>query len=752
VSLPVPEPTASTIPAELLDACAREPIHIPGGIQPHGMLWVLAPSDLRVLQASANAAERLPPAEGDPRLPAPERAEGGPALLDELRRWLDEGSDAAFLGRATLDGVACQVGAHRGPQGVLVELEPGPEPDEPARPPLYPQLQAFLGRIEVESELAVLGRLAADEVRRLTGFHRVMLYRFDEDWNGTVLAESGDGTLPSYLDLRFPASDIPAQARELYRRNRIRLICRSEYEPVPIMPALSPVDGQPLDLGLAALRSVSPVHLAYMRNMGTAASMSISLLVDGALWGLLSCHHAVPRHVGPQVRAACDFLGQVLALQLAARERHARASRRLAAKSLETELLARASREESFESGLVRNPSALLQLVDAHGAAVLKDNAVMVVGRTPDIEQIRGLAAWLKRRGDDPVFATDALPRVYGPAEDFADRGSGLLAVSISALHPDYILWFRPEVIHTVNWGGRPDKLGSSPAGPLHPRSSFERWAETVVHHARRWDGIEVDAAREFRHAIVEYVLRRAEERAALTQKLESSNKELETFSYSVSHDLRAPFRHIVGFAQLLASREKNLDEKSRHYLDAVVQAALSAGRLVDDLLNFSQLGRSSLDMGPVDMDKTVAEVLRGREFDLKDRSVVWQIDPLPPAWGDAALLRQVIGNLVDNALKYTRTRETARIAITAQVDERETAYAVADNGIGFDMAYADKLFGVFQRLHRMEDYEGSGIGLALTRRIVDRHGGRIDAQGAVDKGATFRFWLPNRPASGRTA
>ena len=184
-----------------------------------------------------------------------------------------------------------------------------------------------MDRIERTRELRSLCEEAALEIRRLTGFHRVMVYQFGPDWHGTVVAEDGDGSLPSYLDLRFPASDIPAQARALYRRNRLRLIPDAHYQPVPVLPALSPLDGQPLDLSDCALRSVSPVHLEYMRNMQTAASMSISILVDGELWGLVSCHHATPRVLGPLLRSGCDFIGQLLAMQIGARERR-RACRR----------------------------------------------------------------------------------------------------------------------------------------------------------------------------------------------------------------------------------------------------------------------------------------------------------------------------------------------------------------------------------------------------------------------------------------
>jgi light-regulated signal transduction histidine kinase (bacteriophytochrome) len=212
-----------------------------------------------------------------------------------------------------------------------------------------------------------------------------------------------------------------------------------------------------------------------------------------------------------------------------------------------------------------------------------------------------------------------------------------------------------------------------------------------------------------------------------------------------VSHDLRAPFRHIVGYTQLLREREQSLSEQSRHYLDSINEAATSAGQLVDDLLSFSQLGRTTLAVSPVDMHKLVQEIIRSVEPDIRGRHLEWRVQPLPATTGDARLIRQALYNLIDNALKYTRDRSPAIVEISGEQTRSECTYVVRDNGVGFDMAYVHKLFGVFQRLHRMEEFAGTGIGLALTRRIIERHGGWIEARGVVNEGAEFRFALPRR-------
>jgi PAS domain S-box-containing protein len=229
------------------------------------------------------------------------------------------------------------------------------------------------------------------------------------------------------------------------------------------------------------------------------------------------------------------------------------------------------------------------------------------------------------------------------------------------------------------------------------------------------------------------------------TSELETANKELEAFAYSVSHDLRAPLRHIDGYLQLLEKRVRSgLDEQSRHYMDTISGAAHKMGVLIDDLLSFSRMGRRAMSFKSVDLKALVGEVIREVEPDTAGRNITWHIEELPMVNGDAAMLRIVLGNLVANALKFTRPRQKAQIEIGSLGDKLfEVVIYVRDNGVGFDMAYADKLFGVFQRLHRAEEFEGTGIGLANARRIIARHGGRTWAQGELGQGATFFFSLP---------
>lgn len=735
--------------------CAQEPIHIPGSIQPHGLLFVVREPEFTIEQFSANA-RTTPGIDVNALQGGTIGSALGPAgtsLYGALQGVLGRiEANAEYILTVELAGTPYHAIAHRRDGLLILELERSTSKDQIRFSHVYTQITRFMTDPERGSGVQAATAFAAKEIRRITGFDRVLVYRFDVDWNGVVIAEDRNEELPSYLDLHFPASDIPPQARELYRLNRIRIIPDSEYIPIPVEPALNPRTGKPIDLSFSVLRSVSPIHVQYMKNMGTAASMSISVLRDGLLWGLISCHHHVPRMVPIEIRSACDIVSQILSSQLAAADHRADAEVRITLKSNQTKLLGYMAEEANFLEGVRNHPDELLAAANADSAAIIFGGECLLFGNTPNGDDVRALANWLQEvHKTEDIFATDSLPTFYPQALSFAGAGSGLLAASLSALHGNYVLWFRSEWQRTVKWGGDPRKQASGD-GALSPRHSFEMWKETVRGRSRPWTESERNSALDLRNALVRIVFRKAEEMAQLTDELRRSNQELEAFSYSVSHDLRAPFRHIVGFAELLAEREApTLSETAKRYIRTIVESAQFAGTLVDNLLSFSQIGRKSLHFSSIDTNKLVAEAKVSAEADPQDpsvspRRVVWQISEFPLISGDVFMLRLVFQNLISNALKYTRDRNPAKIEIGTQYEDGQIVFFVRDNGVGFDSQYAGKLFGVFQRLHKMEDFEGTGIGLANVRRIVTRHGGRTWAEGTPNQGATFYFSLPANP------
>jgi chemotaxis family two-component system sensor kinase Cph1 len=726
-----------------LSSCAQEPIRTPGAIQPYGLILVLDPRTLTVKERAVARAELLEQF-GDPLGQEIDTAFGGALATCRPALEVIAPDTTQFLGAHSIGGLGGHhVLAHRLGDDLIIELEE-PVPGEPGSlEDLYPAIRRFMGEIERVPTTRQMCELASVQIRELTGFDRALVYQFDPEWNGAVVAEDGNGVLPSYLDLRFPESDIPAQARALYRQNRVRLIADSNYQPVPLVRSAASADEAPTDLSPAMLRSVSPVHLQYMRNMGTGASMSVSLLREGALWGLISCHNEAPKRVPYHVRTACEFIGQILSLQIALKERAAVVEERIARRAIQVRLLGRMAGDQDFMAALGRDHQNLLSLTHSGGAAIVHRGECILHGECPSQDQVMQLVQWLTaqpQQGD--LFCTDRLPLDWKAADAFADVASGVLAISISQIHDSFVLWFRPEVVRTVRWGGDPRK--EETGQPLSPRTSFEGWKQTVRRQSLPWNDIDRDAALELRTAIVDIVLRKAEEMAALNEQLLRSNKELEAFSYSVSHDLRAPFRHIVGYSELLwASAGERLNDSEKRFLDTIVESAQSAGTLVDDLLSFSQMGRSTMGQIAMEMTALVEDVRHKLDMEYEGRTITWTIRDLPRVQADPGMLRLVWQNLLSNAIKFTRDTAHPSIEVGHSRTDTEHVFFVQDNGCGFDMRYVDKLFGVFQRLHHADEYEGTGIGLANVHRIITRHGGRTWAEGQLGVGAKFFFTIP---------
>ncbi|MGY1771047.1 SpoIIE family protein phosphatase [Blastococcus sp. SYSU D00813] len=473
---------------EALLRCADEPIAVPGAIQPHGALVAVTEPDLAVVLASANAAAVLG-AEVTGRTLADLL---GPADTARLRAGL--AGDLAEIDplRVDLAGGPVDLVVHRADGLLVTEWEPLTGAAE-AGPAWHRRLPSVLQRLSDTASLEELTAVLARDVRALTGFDRVMVYRFDREWNGEVVAEDRRDDLEPFLGLWYPAADIPAQARALYATNWLRLIPDAGYTRVPLEPAAVPGSGRPLDLSGAVLRSVSPVHLEYLANMGVVASMSVSLIDRGRLWGLIACHHyAGPRRPSYADRVAAEFLGRTASLLLHTKVAAGAQGDVVGVAQRSADLAAAVGRAgRTSLPALTEGPATVLDLLPAGGVAARLDGRLRLLGETPPAARVGPLVSALLE-ADVPV--TDALSRVLPDAADLAGTASGVLAVGLDG--GDFLAWFRPETPREVTWGGNPHKTQVTATGRLSPRRSFEAWTETVRGTARPWAEHEVATAR----------------------------------------------------------------------------------------------------------------------------------------------------------------------------------------------------------------------------------------------------------------
>jgi light-regulated signal transduction histidine kinase (bacteriophytochrome) len=744
-----------------LTDCDREPIHIPGNIQPHGVLMAFVEPELRPVSVSANI-EALVGLSPEAVLREPLSARMTAQSFADLTRLLAT-PDVAALNPLRMD-VLTTAGprpfngiVHRHDGLTFLELEPRRGGEQ--EPEFFRSIRAAIRRLQKATDLKTVCDIAAREVRRLAGFDRVKIYRFAKDWSGQVIAEDRVETIPSLYDFCFPASDIPAQSRALYTSNVIRIIPDIEYRPAPLVPDFNPVTGGPIDLSYAVLRSVSPVHLEYMVNMAVYGAMSVSIVRDGRLWGMISCHNTLPHFVSYEVRQACELIAQVLTWQITVAEETEIVNHNVQVRAMQNRMLHELGDERDLRQWLVRSGADMLALMSASGFALCGFDGITTFGATPSDQEILDLREWLARQDPRDLFETDSLSARYAEAAHYTHLASGVLAVPLGRVSSTLMLWFRPEQAQTITWGGDPHKpvrIGPH-GGRLQTRASFDAWREEVRGRSKPWRSHEVAAAIEIRDLVVDVILGNADALERANRELSRSNDELESFAYVAAHDLKEPLRHIEAFAGLL---KDSLSPEAKSRVSAMVDGIEASSRrlraLINDLAEYSRVGRDTRPFAPVSMDDLLAEVLADLKPVLNDTRTAITSESLPLALCDDGQVRQLLQNLISNAVKYRDAARPPRIAISGGWEAGPRAesaragdqpprvwIAVRDNGIGFDEKYCEQIFEPFQRLHGQDEYEGTGIGLAICRKIVQRHGGSIIAQSRPGMGSVFTFTLP---------
>ena len=735
---------------QLLANCADEPIRFPGAIQPHGVLLTLSEPELRIVQVSANVAS-LFNHQPEALLGQPLDTLLGTQPTDVVRQMAGQPSfiDAPPL-YVTLNGGQFEGLLHRH-QGVLVlEFEPHSEHFQPkSQNGRTSNLGKMLQRLQSAKTLQALYEISVSEIQAMTGYDRVLIYRFEEEGHGQVIAEASAPSMELFNGLFFPASDIPQQARELYRTNWLRIIPNADYEPVPLLPKLRPDTGQPLDLSFATLRSVSPIHCQYMKNMGVLSSMSISLMKGDKLWGLISCGNREPLHVPNDLRTTCQTIGQVLSLQISAMEALDISRQREEKVDALGELnQAMSNSSDAVFDGLAQCPQVLMDLVQAGGVAIIEGQQLHRYGNCPEPEQIRALHKWLKDTGQ-PVFASHHLSAVYPPAADYQAVASGVMAMSLPKPVDNGVLWFRPEVKENIQWSGDPKKplaLEKSDTGlRLRPRTSFEIWKVEMAGISTKWSPGDRFAANDLRRSALENDLAR---QVLREQQAVRARDELVAV---VSHDLRNPMTVI---SMLCGMMQKAFSSDGTHTsrrissaIDTMQQAAGRMNVLLEDLLDTSKIeaGRYTVRPVPLDVSQIFEEaysLLAPLALE-KGVDLSFNAEPGLQINADPERLFQVLSNLIGNAIKFTPRQGI--IGISAMSNDEEIVFSVRDSGEGIA---PDQLPHVFDRYWTLTENNptGSGLGLYITQGIVKAHGGRIEAQSELGRGSEFRFTVPKAP------
>nr|AGU09947.1 Phytochrome region [uncultured organism] len=644
-----------------LTNCDREPIHIPGLIQPFGFL-VACTSDWLVSRVSANVAQFVgfEPAE---MLGRPISTLFAEEAIHAIRNRMTmlRGADAVerVFGVELIDGGdRFDVAVHFSGDIVIIEAEPETG-DSIEAATLVRAMMARLGSVE---GLPAFYREGARQVRALTGFDRVMVYRFDHDGAGEVIAESVRPGLGSFLGLNYPATDIPAQARTLYLRNIFRVIADVGSEPVPILPAVDP-RGKPLDLSLAVMRAVSPIHIEYLTNMGVAASLSISIVVDGRLWGLFACHHYSPRLPGVAHRGAAELFGQMFSLMLESRERREVGEYEVRARAVADRLMAAVAQDSGVLTDAVWLGEMISDTIPCDGVGVYVDGVLSLSGLTPDRAQFEEIVTTLNQVAASAVFATDSIARILPSAAAYADRAAGLIAIPLSRSPRDYVVLFREERLRSVRWAGNPEKpVEAGPNGiRLTPRNSFEEWSQLVKGKALPFSAAELRVAETLRTAMLEVVLRLSDSASRDRQR---AQEQQELLIAELNHRVR----NILSLIRGLISQTRGTAPSPEAFVSTLDDRIQALARAHDQITN-DRWGPARL----IDLIETEAGAFLGQK---RDRVKLAGPNVLIEA-GAFTTLALVFHELLTNAAKYGALVDSGSVSISWKIDRTDGSLLV---------------------------------------------------------------------------
>lgn len=719
------------------EACAREPIHLIEAVQRHGALVALAGPMLRVVKASANigALFTAPVAQVLDQPLAVHAESLAHAVIQALPRL---GGETVRLGEQPLPGgTRAHALLHRVADALVVELEPVSADARPSADPLL--AVAELSRGLATCDEAAAGAITAREMRRITGYERVMIYRFAGNGDGEVIAESLAPGADSYLGLRFPASDIPPQARAAFAAVGVRTIVDAAAPDSPLLPPAERIAGQALDLGRCGLRAVSPIHLEYLRNMRVRASLTAAIHVDGVLWGLIACHHSAPRGAPPEVREVAGLAASLLAARLTALDRQTMMEAQLRADAFQRELFARFSAEGPEWVGDLMRPEAILPVVRADGAALYVRGLTTTVGETGGAALRPLLERIAERLGGDDLLVVESVAEAFPDAEPVPF--AGLLAVRLSPAVGDLLVWTRGEALRSVRWAGDPrNKVVRNPDnGRLSPRTSFAAWSEQVRGRCEPWSAVDLAVAR----ALLANLRVAIGTVYGARQVLLESNRRFRDFSHMVAHDLQEPLRAISGFCDIIQRRYASaLPTQGQDYLRNAIDGAHRMQRMITDVLAFATIQSVDAPMVGVDLIEAAQEAVSALRAAVVEQDGEVRVGELPVVRGHRRFLVQLLQNLIGNAIKY-RSERRPEIAITARLEGGRWLVAVSDNGIGIAKEHHQRMFNVFTRVARETVVSGNGIGLALCKSIVELHGGEIWVDSEVGVGTTITCALP---------
>lgn len=714
--------------------CDKEPIHIIGKIQNHGVLITCKIDTLEINRCSKNTSVLFDKTTKE-ILGASMNTILNQKILDEVI--LAFSNKNIFYKEYEIKNIDVTIIVHKSDREYVFEFELNTiKLDSLA---YQMRLTEIVFEINSINDLQERCNRTAAMVKEYFAYDRVMIYKFDAEWNGAIISEAKEPHLESWLGLHYPSTDIPQQARQLFLKQGVRIICDVHTEPLDIINHSK--TKSVLDMSNSELRYVAPVHIEYLKNMRVNATLTAAIIIDNKLWGLIACHHYSPKFINYYQRLNCKFLTQVFATKIQLDKSNKIIEKLNQSSFIHARLIDQINTSQNIIKGLTQLQYTINDLTESFGAAIYLDQKIISIGDCPTENQILAIILQIK----DLDYPNEYIYHTHQASHDLdilsiTEKAAGICCCFLSPSKEDALIWFKPEKIQTIHWAGNPHKeILPDHTKKLSPRKSFAKWIEQQTGKSVPWQDYEIAEVEKFKNNLTDIITER--EIKELNHKLKIAYKELESFSYSVSHDLRAPIRGIDGFANILKEEYYDtLDDFGKSSLNTIIESVNKMNTLIDDILEYSRLGRKSIQHKSFSLKSAIEEVLPNLKELYPNVQVTIQ-EELPMIIGDQNIFLLLLKNLIENAMKYSSKSQNPQVQIRHL--EKNTFY-IKDNGIGFDMKHKERIFDVFNRLVNDDEYNGSGIGLAIVKRIIDRHQGEIWVESKIDKGSTFYFSLNN--------
>ncbi len=604
------------------------------------------------------------------------------------------------------------------------------------------QLPSFTKKINQAGER--VWDALCETIRTIIGYDRVMIYQFLEDHSGQVIAERKRSDIPSYFGFRFPEFDIPKQARALYLQHHVRQVCDSDDPTYAIISNRKDA----FDLTTCNIRALSPIHIQYLKNAGAQASMSFSIIVQGKLWGLVACQHSQALHIDYPKRSIGLVLVEfaVNKYLTISSEQDLEFDRRIS--SLELKLKESMLIKSDVLTALRSSMRELAKLIEADAILVVNKDQLQVHATSLTNHQILELHQFVSNKTDKLVFEDHCFAVNYGDQLPFDLPFAGLLRVDIDLSRSFSIYALRNEVITEEKWAGKPEKIMEYDANHdlfrPSPRQSFAAWRKQIHHTAPQWTADQISALKRIRQLLRESMLRKSEEISGLNQELIQLNNALDTYSYTVSHDLRNPLSSIKLTSQFLQKKLGKDHDLVASGATNILNSVTVMENLMEKIFEFSRAKVYKYEPEWVDVSISIHKIIQENLERYGTHHTDIEIKNLLPLYGEKTLFHQIFANIIGNAIKYSSKSERAHISISSYIRNNTVAYSISDNGIGIDANELTNIYDVFKRMSNSSGFEGTGVGMAIVKRIIERLNATIEVQSELQKGTVVHLVFPN--------